>query len=71
MTSWNYRIMRHKICGSTWYALHEVYYEGGKPTTWTIDPVNLHGDTADGIIKCLEQMLRDANKYRGKILKYK
>jgi len=36
---WNYRILRHRKDEGEFYALHEVYYEGGEPTGCSKEPV--------------------------------
>lgn len=38
--TWNYRIIRDK----DYYSIREVYYEKGKPTSWTKDGVTVHGE---------------------------
>lgn len=50
--TWNYRVVRHVYendCGldGEWYAIHEVYYQDGKPFTSTIDAVSPGGSTLD------------------------
>lgn len=40
--TWDYRIILHPATeehSERWYALHEVFYERGKPTSWTSDPI--------------------------------
>lgn len=52
---WNERVVRRTVDGETWFAVHEVYYEGGKPTNCTVDPVYPDGETLDELrqaIRC-------------------
>ena len=60
---WNYRIVE---IGRTGYALYEVHYdEQGNPSGWTSDPLCFSADAEEGpegIIRALEQALRDAKQ---------
>jgi len=42
--TWNYRVVDH----GTHFALHEVYYTDGVPTSWTTEPVTFVCDPEDG-----------------------
>lgn len=60
---WNYRIMRHKHPREDYYAIHEVYYDedqAHKVRNWTVDPVNVMSETAEGVVEVLRMMLKDA-----------
>jgi len=59
---WNYRIVRHRSRGQTWYGLHEVYYrKNGKMYLWAPKP-DAVGDTLNEVVAGLAMMLRDATK---------
>lgn len=59
---WNYRIIRHRTKGATWYGLHEVYYrKNGKPYLWAEEP-DATGDTVKDLVAGLAMQLRDATK---------
>lgn len=47
-TYWNYRVIRHvtEILGE-WFAIHEVYYEKGKPVAVTESPSYPMGETIE------------------------
>ena len=49
--TWNYRIILHPATKSSdqgWYGLHEVFYEGDEPITWTSEPVTFISDEDEG-----------------------
>ncbi len=62
--TWNYRILRHRKDGRTWYGLHEVYYRSdGRPRAYTADPISFYCDEdegPEGIAKSLRLALKDA-----------
>ena len=61
--TWNYRILRHRKGGHTWFALHEVFYDDGRPTSYTAEPVGFVADEDEGpagIVGSLEDALDDA-----------
>ena len=48
--TWNHRVLRqtHRLGGEdhVGFGVHEVYYDDdGKPTSWTVEPVTVAGDT--------------------------
>ena len=64
--TWNYRILRHREGEHTWLALHEVFYDDGKPTSCTAEPIGFVADDDEGpvgIIGSLEYALADARRY--------
>lgn len=67
MTTWNYRVVRHRQGEETWYALHEVYYdEHGKPRSYAESPSTFLGDAAagpEGIAAALRTALQDAENH--------
>lgn len=58
--SWNYRILRHDplIPGrdEPWYAVHEVYYDGGGIVGWTEKPVAVSGESVEEVMETLVKM---------------
>jgi hypothetical protein len=65
MNTWNYRVLQHE--GN--FAIHEVYYEDGKPTSCTEDPVAPFGeDTVEELRRDMELMMRALNE---PVLNYK
>ena len=67
---WDFRIMRHKEKGHTWYELHEVFYNSkGKVEGWTENGV-AHSESVKELHATLLMMLLDSKKKR-KILDYR
>lgn len=66
MTTWNYRIIRHRK-PEEWLAVHEVYYdEAGNPSSMTVEPITFLVDGEEGpegVIRSLEMALADAKKH--------
>lgn len=58
--SWHYQIRRRTEDGETWYDVVEVYVN---PRGWTVDGVRPAGDSVEGVVACLEQMLADVKRY--------
>lgn len=59
MKTWNYRVLRRE--GN--FAIHEVFYEDGKPTSCTEDPVAPFGeDTLEELRHDMEMMMRALSK---------
>ena len=68
--TWNYRILEHKNAdGSSWFAIHEVYYnEAGNPESCSQEPCFAHGDDTEGLITDMNYMMQALNK---PVLSYK
>lgn len=60
--TWNYRIVRHFSNGEEWFAIHEVYYEGGRIVNWLSDPIMLISDEPLGLKDQIEQLLKAFDK---------
>lgn len=64
--TWNYRIIHHDNDRWTYYetyALHEVFYdEQGIIKSWTSDPVAFAYETAEEIIRALQQAVVDVER---------
>jgi hypothetical protein len=45
LTHWNHRIIRCEHDGAQFFRVHEVYYDGDVPTSWTENPVSPIGET--------------------------
>jgi hypothetical protein len=56
--TWNYRIIRTDDDGGTDLALHEVYYNDGKPASWTCEPTTVAGSNLSGLTLNLAWMLK-------------
>jgi hypothetical protein len=56
--TWNHRVLKTKdgVDGSDWYAIHEVFYEDGKPRSYTANPIDVSGESIDDIRWVLERM---------------
>ena len=57
---WNHRVVKHTYMnGSTWYEIHEAFYEEGKPadsiTRYAIAP---GGETIEELAEELRRMLK-------------
>lgn len=47
--TWNYRVMRFESDGQLYFAIHEVYYAGEKPTAYTVRPATVGWDGDEGM----------------------
>lgn len=57
---WNYRLVRQRKKGETFYAVHEAYYDdAGKVWAVTQDPSPACGDNRDEVLSALSMMMRD------------
>jgi hypothetical protein len=58
--TWNYRILEHKnVDGSSWFAIHEVYYdEAGTPEFCSEEPCFAHGEDAEDLTVDMEYMMK-------------
>ena len=57
---WSYRIIHHDEDQHPYFAIHEVFYDKhGKVTGWTVDPINVSGESQLEVTKTLKQMLED------------
>ena len=57
---WNNRIIKHEKDGTTWYSVHEVFYnEDGSSYAHTEDAITIIGETEEETIEQVEQILRD------------
>ena len=57
---WNNRIIKHEKGGTTWYSVHEVFYnEDGSIYAYTDDAITIIGETEEETIEQVEQILRD------------
>lgn len=57
---WNYRLVRRRMKGETFYDVHEAYYDD-KQKVWAItqNPTTARGDTRDEVLQCLARMMND------------
>jgi hypothetical protein len=62
--TWNYRIIEHKNTdGSSWFAIHEVYYdEAGTPEHCSEEPCFAHGEDVETLITDMQYMTQALNK---------
>ena len=58
MNHWNHRVLLNSQNGESWYEIHEVHYEDGKPTSWTAFGVPPYGQTKECITFCMQSMTR-------------
>ena len=66
ISGFNYRIGRHKAGKDAYYRIHECFYDAdGNVVFW--GESSPHGESADGLIADLEQMLADAKRSRDDI----
>lgn len=57
---WNYRLVRHRVKGETFYEIHEAYIDkNGKVHSITKNGVAPYGDTRDEVLKVLARMMND------------
>lgn len=67
MSYWHYQLMYHKydkpVLGEEgYYAIHE-YYNMNDSGGWTINPVEVTGDSIEDVKKALLLMLHDIDKH--------
>jgi len=67
--TWNNRIFRADIEGEIVYSLHETYYDSnGSVLMHTVEPVCGYYPSVGELIQSLEMLLRDANRFKDKII---
>ena len=49
---WNYRVVSHQ----GYLAIHEVYYELGKPVARTLNPIDVSGESIESLRQTLTLM---------------
>ena len=57
--TWNYRVVRTKAEaseGGYCFAIHEVYYEDGEMTSWTVNAIPAMGDCLMDVSWALDRM---------------
>lgn len=60
--TWNYRIIKRDLKESSYFAVHEVFYDDkGKITSWTADPIDLTAESPKEIKRMLQQIVDDVN----------
>lgn len=64
MGTWNYRMIEHKNQdGSSWFAIHEVYYDDdGNPKYCTEGPCSANGEDTESLITDMQYMMLALNK---------
>jgi hypothetical protein len=61
MTDQEYRLIRHKTTERTWYDVHMVFYDVGKPRACCVFPVSLEACSPkdlDGKLKAIGEAIR-------------
>ena len=57
---WNNRTIKHEKNKTTWYSVHEVFYnKDGSIYAYTEDPITIVGETEEEAVEQAEQILRD------------
>lgn len=57
---WNYRLVRHRERGQTFYEIHEAYYDkNNKVHSITKRATIPYGDTRDEVLQALAKMMSD------------
>jgi hypothetical protein len=59
--TWNHRLIKHDLKKPTYLAVHEVYYDGYKISSWTTDPIDLTGNNKAEIKRLLSQITIDVD----------
>lgn len=56
--TWNYRVIEYvdPTTREPWFAMHEVYYSGDKPLSYTKNPVGVVGDSVEEMRDVLRMM---------------
>lgn len=58
--NWNYRIIEHDQSPSSYFAVHEVFYNAsGQIKGWTAEPISIVGDNLEDTLRILKTMLTD------------
>ena len=62
--TWNYRIIEHKNHdGSSWFAIHEVYYdENGNPQYCSKEPCSAHGEDIETLTTDMSYIMEALKK---------
>lgn len=61
--TWDYRVIKHDLVPTNYFAIHEVYYdENGKITNWSEKPIDVSGETKSEVIKTLKHMIADSEQ---------
>lgn len=62
--TWNYRMIEHtNRDGSSWFAIHEVYYNDlGVPQYCSEGPCSAHGEDTETLITDMQYMMKALNK---------
>ena len=62
--SWNYRMIEHKnLDGSSWFAIHEVYYDdNGNPKYCSEGPCSAHGEDIETLTTDMSYMMQALKK---------
>lgn len=66
--TWHYQLMRHKLArpnpvdGEYYYAIHE-YHEMKEGQAWSMDPVEVIGESVNDVIWSLKAMLHDIQRH--------
>ena len=70
--NWNHRVVKRTYVTETIYGIHEVYYEDGKPTMVTAEPVAIQctGDDGEPIEVLREALERATRALEHPILNY-
>lgn len=59
MSHWNHRVMKRKLESGDFYGIHEVFYnEDGSIWSYTVDPIEVVGESIDELKQTLEWMLK-------------
>jgi hypothetical protein len=58
--TWNHRVILHAgaDAGDDYYCIHEVHYDDGKPVGYTVDGVDVGGNSVEDLRTVLAQMTR-------------
>lgn len=57
--TWNHRLIKHDLKNPAYLAVHEVFYNDGKISSWTVDPIDLTGKNKAEIKHLLSQISID------------
>lgn len=63
MSTWNMRIIYHDKDEHPWYGVHEVFYNEDKSIwSYTLDAVDITGETEEELKKYLGMVVNDINR---------
>ena len=61
--TWHYQATKETIHDEDIYTVREVYEDKFHGKGWTVNPVYAQGETKEELIRCLKNMISDAEEF--------